>query len=89
MHLFVLVLLAVAVFYPLARQPALRPFAFCVMMVAYTGMGAAWWSEHDCSINAPAGGNWNLASLVRAPHEVTCKGELRPQFATLILTTTR
>jgi hypothetical protein len=86
MHLFVLVLFAVAAFYPLARRPALRPFAFCAMMLAYTGVGAVWWTEHDCHFNAPAHADWTLARLVPAARDVTCKSDPRPQFAALMLT---
>lgn len=73
MRMFVLVVLAVGLLYPIASRPMLRVFAFCGMMIAYVGAGAVWWTEHSCHFNAQAD-NWNLAVLARAPHDVTCRG---------------
>lgn len=86
MRLFVFVLLAVGVFYPLASRPSLRPVAFCAMMLFYAGLGAVWWNEHDCHLNATAATDWSLAGLARTPHDVRCSVEPRPQFAGLLLT---
>jgi len=86
MRLFLLVLVAVGVFYPLATRPSLRPVAFCAMMLFYAGVGAVWWNEHDCHLNASSGTDWNLALLARTPHDVSCRVEGRHQFAGLVLT---
>lgn len=86
MRFFVLVVLAAGALYPVARQPMLRAFAFCGMMILYAGAGAVWWNEHDCRYIGPGNGNWNLAVLARSPHDVTCSGVEAPTQSAFLIT---
>lgn len=73
MRLFILVLLAAGTFYPIARQPSLRLFAFGGMIALYAGAGAVLWNEHACRFTANAQPGWTLAAIARAPHDITCE----------------
>lgn len=73
MRLFVLVLLAAGTFYPIARQPNLRLFAFGGMIAMYAGAGALLWNEHACHFANEARPAWTLAAIASAPQSITCE----------------
>jgi hypothetical protein len=72
MRLFVLVVLAAGMFYPVARQPSLRFFAFSGLIALYAGAGAVLWNEHRCHFAEGQSSGWTLASLAGASHDITC-----------------
>lgn len=73
MRLFVLVLLAAGTFYPIARQPSLRLFAFGGMIAMYAGAGALLWNEHACHFANGTRPSWTLSSIASAPQNITCE----------------
>lgn len=73
MRLFVLVLLAAGTFYPFARRPNLRVFAFGGMIALYAGAGAVLWNGHACHFARASQTEWSLATVAGSPRTITCE----------------